>query len=149
LSDFRSILLPALGVLAGGLLAIQSVLNAALAQRAGIFGSMVVLSIISVVTLLLVYAASPASIDFKALPGLPHAYLYMGTFLGLAILATPIILVPRIGAASTLIAIVLGQLLLALLIDHFGFLGTPKITMTLTRLVGALMAAIGAFLVLR
>ena len=149
MADPKSFLFPALGVLAGGLLAVQSILNAALGQRSGVLTSMVVLSLISVATLLLILAAFPHSIDFKALPGLPHAYLYLGSLLGLAILATPIFLVPRIGTASTLITIVLGQLLLALLIDHFGFLGSPKIAMTLPRLAGALLAATGAFLVLK
>jgi bacterial/archaeal transporter family-2 protein len=149
LSDPRFVLYSVLGVIAGGMLAVQSVLNAALAQRVGTFASMVVLSAISGVVLLGLLAFSPSSLDLRILPRLSHAYLYLGAILGLAILATPIILVPRIGAASTLIAIVLGQLLLAMLIDHVGFLGTPKIEVSASRLLGALMAATGAFLVLR
>ena len=149
MSDPRFVVYSALGVIAGGLLAVQSVLNAALAHRVGTFASMVVLSAISGVILLGILAIFPSSVDVRTLPGLPQAYLYLGAILGLAILATPIILIPRIGTASTLIAIVLGQLFLALLIDHFGFLGTPKIAINPSRAIGVLLAGAGAFLVLR
>lgn len=53
MSDPRFLLFSTLGVLAGAILAIQSVLNAALAQRAGILPSLVVLALIGTSTLLL------------------------------------------------------------------------------------------------
>ena len=74
-------------------------------------------------------------------------YLYFGGVLGVAILAAPIYLVPRIGTTSTLIAIVLGQSLIALLIDHFGFFASPKIEINLARGIGVLLVAVGAYLV--
>jgi transporter family-2 protein len=64
-----------------------------------------------------------------------------------AILAIPIYLIPRIGTTSTLIAIVLGQSLIALVIDHFGLLASPKIEINLARGVGVFLVAVGAYLV--
>jgi len=130
-------------------MAVQSALNATLAQRTGTLLSMVVLALMGTAMLLLILLVFPSEADFRALPGLSHWYLYVGGFLGLAILAAPILLVPRIGTASTLVSIVFGQLLLAILLDHFGFLGLPKVEVSPTRLLGALFAAIGAFLVVR
>jgi len=64
-----------------------------------------------------------------------------------AILAAPIYLVPKIGTTSTLIAIVLGQSLIALVIDHFGLFASPKIEINLARGIGVLLVAGGAYLV--
>jgi transporter family-2 protein len=66
-----------------------------------------------------------------------------------AILAAPIFLVPRIGTTSTLVAIVFGQLMVALLIDHYGLLGSPQISATWPRILGVLLVAAGAVLVSR
>ena len=45
------------------------------------------------------------------------------------------------------IAIVLGQSLIALVIDHFGLFASPKIEINLARGVGVLLVAVGAYLV--
>jgi transporter family-2 protein len=149
LSDPKFFLFSALGVLAGAMLALQSVLNAALAQRVGTLSSMVVLTLMGAATLLLALLVFPSGAQFRSLPGLSHWYLYLGGFLGVAVLAFLILLVPRIGTASTLVSIVAGQLLVAVLIDHFGVLGAPKIELSTTRLLGVTFAAIGAFLVVK
>jgi transporter family-2 protein len=65
------------------------------------------------------------------------------------ILAAPILLIPRIGATSTLTALVVGQLLMALLVDHFGLLSSPRIEVNLPRIAGAMLLVAGAFLIAR
>jgi transporter family-2 protein len=136
-----------LGVIAGGLIAIQSVLNASLGQRVGNLGSVLVLTLLSALILIVLIFLFPATANFSNLPGLSEWYLYVGGALGIAILVMPIYLVPRIGTTSTLIAIVLGQTLLALIIDHFGLFASPKIEMNIARGVGVLLVVIGAYLV--
>jgi len=148
-SDPKFFLFTVLGVVAGAMLAIQSVLNAALSQRVGTLSSMVVLTMMGAATLLLILLVFPSGAQFRSLPGLSHWYLYLGGFLGVAILAFLILLVPRIGTASTLVSVVAGQLLMALLIDHFGVLGAPKIELSTTRLLGVVFTALGAFLVVK
>jgi transporter family-2 protein len=143
----KTLLLSGLGVIAGGLIAIQSVLNSSLGQRIGNFGSVLMLSIISLATLIVLILVFPSTANLSNLPGLPDWYLYIGGVLGVVIVAAPIFLVPRIGTASTLVAIVLGQLLLAIAIDHFGLLASPKIEVDLARALGVGLVVIGAFLV--
>jgi uncharacterized membrane protein YdcZ (DUF606 family) len=46
-----------------------------------------------------------------------------------------------------LIAIVLGQSLFALAIDHFGLFASPKIEINFARGIGILLVTIGAYLV--
>jgi transporter family-2 protein len=141
------ILLTGLGIIAGGLIAIQSVLNASLGQRIGNLGSVLVLTLISAVTLVVLIIIFPASSNLSSLPSLSEWYLYIGGVLGVAILAAPIFLVPRIGTTSTLIAIVLGQLTIALAIDQFGLFASPKIGISSVRILGILLVALGAYLV--
>ncbi len=83
----------------------------------------------------------------KNIPGMSEWYLYIGGVLGVAILATPIFLIPRIGATSTLTALVVGQLFLALIIDHFGLFSFPKIEINLTRIMGIALLVAGAFFI--
>jgi transporter family-2 protein len=136
-----------LGAIAGGMIAIQSLLTATLGQRLGNLGSVLVLTIISIIALTVLTLVFPNTADLRKLPSFSEWYLYAGGVLGVAILATPIFLVPRIGTTSTLVAIVLGQMAMALLIDHFGIFASPKIEVTLTRVLGIALVAFGAFLV--
>ncbi len=147
MSSLRLVLLSGLGVVAGGLIAIQSVLNASLGQRIGNFGSVLVLTFISAIVLIALIFIFPATANFRNFPGISEWYLYIGGFLGVIILAVPIYLIPQIGTTSTLIAIVLGQSLFALVIDHFGLFASPKIEINLARGSGVLLVAVGAYLV--
>jgi transporter family-2 protein len=107
------------------------------------------LTFISIATLIVLILVFPSTSNLSNLPGLSEWYLYIGGVLGVAILAAPIFLVPRIGTASTLVAIVLGQLLLAIAIDHFGLFASPKIEIGLARGIGVVLVVLGAFLVSR
>jgi transporter family-2 protein len=147
LSSLRLITLSGLGMVTGGLIAIQSVLNSSLGQRIGNLGSVLVLTFVSAIVLIVLIFFFPSTSNFRNLPGISEWYLYIGGVLGVAILAAPIYLVPRIGTTSTLIAIVLGQSMIALAIDHFGLFASPKIEMNLARGIGVLLVAVGAYLV--
>ena len=147
MSSLRLITLSGLGIVTGGLIAIQSVLNSSLGQRIGNLGSVLVLTLVSAIVLIVLIFFFPSTSNFRNLPGISESYLYIGGVLGVAILAAPIYLVPRIGTTSTLIAIVLGQSMIALAIDHFGLFASPKIEMNLARGIGVLLVAVGAYLV--
>jgi len=142
-------LLFGVGVVAGALIAVQSVLNATLGQRLGNFGSVLALTIVSIAVLLVIITFFPSGATFSSLPGWDQWYLYAGGLLGIVVLAAPIYLVPRVGTTYTLVAMVVGQLLAALLIDNFGLFATPRIEATLARIAGVTFVAIGAFLVAR
>ena len=67
--------------------------------------------------------------------------------LDIDIITAPILLIPRIGATSTLSAMVIGQLSLAMIIDQFGFLGAQKIPIDLTKIIGVLLLIFTTFLI--
>jgi len=147
LLSLRPLLLSGIGIFAGGLIAVQSVLNATLGQRIGNLGSVLVITLSSTILLVAVIFLVPSASNFRELPDLSEWPLYMGGIIGVAILAASISLVPRIGTTSTLIAMVLGQSLIALAIDHFGLFASPKIEINLARGVGLLLVAVGAYVV--
>ena len=134
------------GILAGSMITTQSVLNALLGKRTATLGSVLILTIVSISVLLVLVFIFPNTANFKKIPGLSEWYLYIGGVLGVGILAAPIFLIPQIGATATLTAIVLGQLLLALLIDHFGLFSLPKVEISFVRILGVALLVLGAIL---
>jgi transporter family-2 protein len=136
-----------IGIVAGSMITIQSVLNSALGKKTGNLGSVLILTLVSISVLLLFIALFPRTADFKSMPGLSEWYLYVGGVLGIVILAAPIFLIPRIGATSTLTALVVGQLVLALIMDQFGLFGVPKIEVNITRIIGLILLVVGALLI--
>lgn len=147
MTTMRSILLILPGILAGGFVAIQSVLNSTLGQRVGTFGAILILTFISAVMVIILILLYPSTADFSKLPGLSEWYLYLGGIIGIAIVAAPILLVPKIGTTTTITAIILGQLLFALIIDQFGLFAAPKIIISFPRAIGVLLVAVGVLLV--
>ncbi len=145
----RFISLFSLGVLTGAALAVQSVLNTALGKRVGVFGTLLVLTVVGITTSVLLAWAFPSEARLRNLPGRDEWYLYLGAFLGIAIMMAPVLLVPRIGATATLTAMVFGQLVLALVMDHFGVLGIPKIEVNAARAAGVAFLVLGAYLISR
>jgi uncharacterized membrane protein YdcZ (DUF606 family) len=86
------------GIVASALVTVQSVVNAALGKRTGDLGSVLLLTLVSIALLIPRVLLIPGTADLRPLPGVSQWYLYAGGVLGIAILAAPIVLVPRIGA---------------------------------------------------
>lgn len=142
----RLILLLGIGVAAGATIALQSTINAALGRRTGNLGSVLIVTLVSIAFVSLLILLFPGEGKFGDLPKPQEWYLYLGGILGILIVTAPVLLVPRIGATATLSAIVVGQLVTALLIDQFGLFGQPRIEITFARLVGLVLLLVGAFL---
>jgi bacterial/archaeal transporter family-2 protein len=58
-------------------------------------------------------------------------------------------LAPRIGIGNAVMLVLLGQLVSAALIDHVGLLGAASHPITLTRFIGLVAMAVGAFIAIR
>src|SRR5260221_749635 len=97
-----------IGTGAGALITVQSVLNAALGKRTGSLGSVLLLTLVSIALLIPLVLLIPGTADLRQLPGPSQWYVYAGGLLGIAILATPIVLMPRIGPTATFTALVAG-----------------------------------------
>lgn len=76
-------------------------------------------------------------------------WAWIGGALGAFNIAMTIYLVPKLGALALAISVVGGQIFASLLYDQYGWLGYPKIEMTWTRALGAVLIVAGIVLVSR
>ena len=64
-------------------------------------------------------------------------WVWVGCAVGALFSVLRIVLTPRLGTALTLATITVGQLLAALVLDHYGLLGAPVVRLSLPRVLGA------------
>jgi bacterial/archaeal transporter family-2 protein len=136
---------PFLVVAAGGSVALQQLLNANLGKTlqsawwsafVSYFGGTMALAV------LLVILREPL-FNLASATRAP-LIAWTGGIFGAMFIATSVIMIPRLGVATVMTLIVVGQLLSSLVFDHLGLLGTPQHQITLVRLLGAACLIAGA-----
>jgi bacterial/archaeal transporter family-2 protein len=142
------LLLLALG--AGVLLPVQAGVNA---QLRTVIGSPVIAALVSFLVgtvglltgALLLRATLSSRSAWIAAPW----WYWAGGLIGATYVVATIVLAPRLGAATLIAAVVAGQMIASLLLDHFGLLGFPVHQITGPRIVGAALVMMGVMLVQR
>ena len=76
-------------------------------------------------------------------------WIWLGGLLGAFFVAATIFLAIKIGAASMIAWLIAGQLLMALLLDHYGLIGYAQRSITPERIMGAVLLVAGAVLIRR
>lgn len=144
-----SLYLTALAIIGGMLMAIQAPTNGLLAKGSG---SPVLAALISfavgTIALLLVLLASGSIRPIPMARSLPW-YAWLGGLYGAFFVAMAAFVAPRLGVGALLTAAVAGQLIGALVLDHYGLFGVESRPATLTRIFGLLLVFVGAVLVRR
>jgi len=137
-------------VLVGGLMPFQAGINAELTRFVRHpFLAAFTSFFIGTAALGLILAIHGTSVqDFRRLLEAPPR-LFIGGALGALFVASSIYFIPRMGATAMIAALVTGQLLMSLVIDHFGLLNLPVLPITTTRIVGVILLFAGIFLVVR
>ncbi len=74
---------------------------------------------------------------------------WTGGVIGAIYVAGSIILLPKLGVALTISLIVAGQMLMSVVIDHFGLFGLPVKETSLPRVAGMLLIVVGVVLIRR
>ena len=77
------------------------------------------------------------------------AIAWVGGLLGAFFVTSGVVLVPRIGVAMTFSLMIAGQLVVTLIIDHFGLLGVPVKEISVARIAGIALIAAGVVLIRR
>ncbi|HAR6764067.1 TPA: DMT family transporter [Staphylococcus aureus] len=139
-----------LGFIFGFFPPIQTTINSALASHthSPAFASLVSFTIGSI-TLLILTAIFNRSLKLKTSHlkfGKLKPIYFTGGILGMAFVTANIILMPHMGAALTTLIGMFGQILMGILIDHFGLFGSPKIAMTSRKTIGLLCILTGIIL---
>ncbi len=83
-----------------------------------------------------------------ALAGVP-VWAWFGGLFGAFYVAISTVVAAQLGATSLLVLGLAGQLAMALLVDHYGWLGLPEHPITLVRLAGVALVAAGVWLITR
>jgi transporter family-2 protein len=76
-------------------------------------------------------------------------WAWFGGLMGAFYVAISTVVAAQLGTASLLGLALAGQLAMALVVDHFGWLGMPENPITLTRLAGVALLGVGVWLVSR
>jgi transporter family-2 protein len=134
----------------GALIPIQAATNAAFSKSIGnpyITGLMVfVVGLAGMsVFVLLSGATIPTAKQLIAAP----VYGYLGGIIVATYVVMITILVPRIGVGTAIGFIVTGQIIFAVIIDHFGLFNVAVKPMDAARFIGVLLIAAGVYLVMK
>ncbi len=97
-----------------------------------------------VALLLIIFNQGGKIRDWQSVPW----YVYLAGPLGIVIITSIGYAIPRIGLASTLTLIVVSQLIIGLVSDHFGWLAVMR-PLDINRLFGILLLFLGTWIVLR
>jgi len=143
-------LLLIVALIAGVVLPVQTAVNNRMAVSVGspILGAFIsfVIGTLSIFAYALVSGESLSSLtSSKNAP----AIAWIGGLLGAFFVTSTIILLPRIGVAMTISLVIAGQMIAALVMDHYGLLGVPVREMNLWRIAGVIMIVGGVVLIRR
>lgn len=148
----KSLLLTALPMamafIAGAVLPFQATSNAAVGRALGhpLWGALVSLSVSAVVVIAALIILKVQAPDIGQ--ALRSAWwVWIGGILGAIYVGSAAVITPRLGASGFIILVVAGQILIALLMDHFGLMGLVSKPVTLLKLAGAAMILGGVLLV--
>jgi transporter family-2 protein len=136
-----------IGLGVGALVVIQGSMNSRLVMVLG--GAMPVALVNFMVGALALFAVMVVTGNLTLLQGIsqvPRWNLLAGVAGAVLVMGTAF-LIPRIGTASTVALLVCGQALTGLIFDHFGLLGMPVIEISMTRIIGCAVLALGAILI--
>lgn len=76
-------------------------------------------------------------------------FLWLGGFLGVYAISFSIYTAPKMGFLTFSGVVIFGQLLMSMLLDHFGWLGTEKAPVNWQRLLGGIVIFVGVILTLQ
>jgi bacterial/archaeal transporter family-2 protein len=137
-----------LGIVAGGMIALQAPVNAQLARALGSPVAAAAVSFTAGAAALVVATAVLLASNGVALTwrGIPPWLFVTGGCLGAIFVTCSIVLTPKLGAAAFLGFAVAGQLVAGLILDHFGLFGLAVQEVSPARLAGAALLIGGAVL---
>lgn len=139
-----------LALLAGAAIAIQAGMNAQLGVllKSPLLAAAVAFMVAcgSVVAVVAITARQfPSATHIYAVPG----YLWLSGVISAFGVASFYFLIPRMGVGPMMSFALTGQLLIAMLISHFGWFDLPETPITVSKLVGVLAMIIGIVLINR
>ena len=134
-------------VLAGIGIPVMAAMNAALGLRIGAPAAVTTLLLVGALVsgAITLFHGTPSLRALLAAPG----WLYLSGLAVVFYILSITFLGPRIGIGMAVLCVLLGQILSAALIDHFGWFGAPKSPITVQKLLGLALMVAGIWLARR
>jgi transporter family-2 protein len=138
------LLLPIIGGILAGL---QAPINAGLGRKIGGFEGAFVSFFVGTLflTFILLFFGKGQILNVFSVP----KWQLFGGLLGAVFVTAVILAVPNIGVATTILGAIVGQLVIGLVIDHFGFFGVQRIPFDWNRTVGIMLMLSALFFIFR
>jgi transporter family-2 protein len=135
-------------VIIGGGLALQAPLNSILGRYVGGLPATVAAFTVGLVALLAVSVVAGGLGELGSIGDAPWYAIVGGGLISAVYVASIVWTVRALGATGLTAATIAGQFAVALAVDHFGWLGVERQPITLTRLAGLALIAVGTWLAL-
>ena len=132
-------------LLGGMAIAAQSSINGSLSMRTDVVTTAWLTNVVaSIILLLLVVLFEPPQAQTMfSVPTWQLAGSLFGNFSMVAI----VVAVPRLGTAATIVAVIAGQIIMGLLVDHFGWFGNTQIVLDYKRVAAIALFAGALYLI--
>lgn len=134
--------------ISGVAMAIQGTINSSLSQKTSLLSATLIVHIIGTLVALVVVLAWRAPLIKYHWTNVPW-YLYLGGILSVLIVGLVAISIPKVGVCNATTAIIIGQVSMAVLIDHFGWFGLSRLPWNPSQILGIALFAAGAKLLFR
>lgn len=126
----------------------QATTNGHWQARIGVHSTVVVNGIIVAVLAILFFLVGNQT-SFAKVSSEIHPWIVLNGICGFTILTITALTFPRIGAASVIVLMIAGQLMTAVIFDHFSVLNLPRHPVSLLRIVGIAFVVLGVVLTTR
>ncbi len=137
-----------LGLLGGIAVGLQGPLSSLMSGKIGIWESIFIVhlggAILSFIPLLLFFGGGNLS-QWRSVPW----YALGAGAMGLVVIGAVSITIPKLGVAPTVTLIVVAQLILGAILDHYGWLGVHVRPLDVNRILGMLALFIGTWLMVK
>lgn len=132
-------------LLGGMAIAAQSSINGSLSVRTDVVTTAWLANVVAAIILwfLVIFFEQPQAETMLSVPPWQLSGALFGTFSMVAI----VIGVPRIGTAATIVAVIAGQIIMGLLVDHFGWFGNSQIVLDYKRIAAIALLAGALYLI--
>lgn len=132
-------------LLGGMAIAAQSSINGTLSVRTDVVTTAWLTNVVaSVILLALMVFFEPLNV--QTMLSVP-TWQYMGALFGNFSMVAIVVAIPRIGTTATIVAIIAGQIMMGLMVDHFGWFGNTQIVLDYKRMVAIALLAGALFLI--
>lgn len=134
-----------IGLIGGAAVGLQAPLAGAMAQRVGGTASSFIMHMSGALfsAVILFIRGGERIREWRSLPW----YMLTAGIFGVILYQTISVTLPRLGSTMMIILVIIGQLIIGLVVDHFGLMGVAQRSIDWTRVLGVIALVLGGYLI--